>query len=99
MSEQPWTLARIYADLTNLREVARELDVDLYRVYRWVERREKTGAPLPLRHLGQMDIYSMEEWKGWYARWARTRGWERYGWQLKKFSPALKDDPQEVEGQ
>lgn len=87
--DQPWTLARIYADLTCLREVARELNVDQHRVYRWVERRARTGAPLPVRVLsGGMNIYSMEEWKGWYARWAKTRGTERFG-PVKPFSQTI----------
>lgn len=94
--DQPWTLARIYADLCSLREVAQELDVDHFRVYRWTARRAKTNAPFPVRKLAGTDIYSMEEWKAWYERWKRTRGWERFGKQMKPFSaPVEQPQPEE----
>lgn len=86
MTESEWPLARIYADLATLKDVARELDVTTWRVQKWVERRERVKCPYPVRaNLGGTDVYSMEEWKGWFWRWIHTRGYEAKDRPVKTF--------------
>lgn len=66
-----WTLAQIYADLGTLRDVAKALDVTYWRVHKWVERREKIHCPAPVRRFPRMDVYSIEEWHGWFGVWKK----------------------------
>lgn len=68
------SLDEIYADLVGVSEIAQELKVTLHAVKRWVERRESNGSPRPVRTLGLGNVYSLHEWKGWYALWRITRG-------------------------
>jgi hypothetical protein len=85
--EQPWTLARIYADLTTLRMVAQRLNVRIERVRRWVSRRATTRCPYPVTTLSGMDVYSMHEWQAWYERWKTIRGPERRGVKTQGYQP------------
>jgi hypothetical protein len=74
----------IYADLVGVAEVADGLGVGLYRVKRWIERREHVGCPNPVRTLRLGNVYSMQEWRGWFALWRVTRGSETWN---KKDTP------------
>lgn len=67
-----------YDDLVGVFEVAEGLGVTIYRVKRWIERRNSTNCPKPLRRLKVGHIYSMAEWRGWYALWRITRGSENW---------------------
>lgn len=66
---KPWTLADIYADLCQIADIARELNVNHHRVKRWMDRREKIRCPYPVREFANVNLYSMQEWKDWYAAW------------------------------
>lgn len=66
---KPWTLKQIYDDLGTKSDVARALDVTQWRVNKWIERRDKIKCPLPIKRLGHIDVYSLQEWKAWYGRW------------------------------
>jgi len=86
MSDEPgWNLPDIYADLAGLAEVAAALDVNIHRVRRWVDRRDSTNCPRPVRVLRSGNVYSIRDWQGWFALWRTTRGSET--WQSRK-SPA-----------
>lgn len=67
--EQVWTLQDIYDDLASAPEVAAMLDVTIWRMQRWLTRRERIKSPLPIKRIGMTDIYSRQEWRDWYARW------------------------------
>jgi hypothetical protein len=72
--------ADVYADLGGLYEVAEALGVKMPRLKRWIERRESTNCPRPVRVLRSGHIYSIREWTAWYLLWRLTRGrasWER----------------------
>lgn len=71
--EAPWTLARIYADLASKTEIAADLNITVHRMNRWLNRRERIKPPEPLCRVGNTDIYSKEEWRGWFARWIEKR--------------------------
>lgn len=45
--------------------VAQDLEVDVRRVYRWIQRRRSVRCPEP----GADGLYSIQEWRTWYARW------------------------------
>lgn len=79
-------LQEIYDDLGGFREVATDLDVTVWRLKKWIERRETTNCPLPVRVLSNIHLYSMEEWRGWYRRWAATRGYEAKSRPTKGFN-------------
>lgn len=64
-----WTLARIYEDLGARYEVARALNVSVRRVTEWQTKQPHFGSPSPVRVLGNVKIYSIQEWKDWYRRW------------------------------
>lgn len=66
---KPWTLADIYNDLGSKTDVAKALDVNIYRMQRWVTRRERINSPHPIRRIGHVDIYSIQEWRDWYEAW------------------------------
>lgn len=78
MTEQEPTFRRqeIYDDLVGVSEIAKLLGVSIYRVKRWIEFRESTGSPAPVRTLGLGHIYSLTEWRGWWALWRVTRGYQ-----------------------
>lgn len=67
--EEPkiWTLADIYKDLICRTEIAKVLDVNPRRVVQWIQRRQRTKCPKPLRAWGRFHLYSAEEWRVWYA--------------------------------
>lgn len=71
----------VYADLAGIAEIAQELDVSIHRVSRWIERRESTRCPAPVRRLKTGNVYSLADWRGWYALWRVTRGSET--WKVK----------------
>lgn len=64
----------MYADLVGIAELAEALDVPISRLKRWIERRDSTGCPEPLRELSAANIYSLREWRAWHALWRATRG-------------------------
>jgi hypothetical protein len=68
---QPWTLAQVYADLGGKAEIGRTLNVTKARVHKWVSSKEQIGAPRALRRIGNVDIYSMQEWKDWFVKWEK----------------------------
>lgn len=74
MSDETISLTEVYEDIVGLAEVAEGLGVQKFRVNRWVERRESVGCPKPVRVLKLGHLYSMTEWRGWYALWKVTRG-------------------------
>lgn len=65
--------AEIYADLAGVQEIAQALGVSTNCVRRWIERRESTGCPAPVRSLAYVHLYSLREWKGWHRLWRITR--------------------------
>lgn len=65
--------AALYADLAGVAEIARSLDVPRFRVKRWIERRGSTGCPAPVAPLSAGHVYSLTEWRAWYALWRVTR--------------------------
>jgi hypothetical protein len=67
-----------YADIVGVTEVAENLGVGLPRVRRWIDRRESTGCPSPVRVLKSGHLYSMQAWRGWFALWRVTRGHETW---------------------
>jgi hypothetical protein len=66
---KPWTLADIYADLGSRIDICKALDVSRYRVNKWILRRERIKAPIPLNRVGNVDVYSVQEWKDWFKDW------------------------------
>lgn len=79
-------LQQIYDDIGGIHEVAQELDVTIYRLRRWIERRDTTNCPLPVKRLTSTYLYSIEEWRGWFSRWSQTRGFEAINRPTKGFS-------------
>lgn len=67
--QQRWTLAQIYDDLTSKENIPRALNVTEARLHNWIRRREEIKCPYPIKRLSGVDIYSMQEWRDWYARW------------------------------
>ncbi len=78
MTEPTRTAQDIYDDLVGVNEIAEGLGVGLFRVRRWIERRETTGCPKPLLRRKIGPLYSMAEWRGWFALWRLTRGSETW---------------------
>jgi hypothetical protein len=76
--EKRWTLKDIYDDLGTSTDVAAILDVTIWRMKQWQQRQEKIHCPLPIRRLGNADIYSIQEWRDWYARWCADPKRERW---------------------
>lgn len=66
------------ADLVGTFEIAANLGVEHNNVKQWVRRRQSTGSPEPIVRLRRGAIYSLAEWKGWYAVWRVTRGQETW---------------------
>jgi hypothetical protein len=71
-------LESFYADIGGRHEIAVELGVSLERVKKWITRRDDTNCPQPVRHLRRGEIYSLSEWRGWFAMWKVTRGSETW---------------------
>lgn len=63
----------LYEDLVGVPEIAEALGVPHDRVAKWIIRRETVGCPEPVRVLRMGMVYSLAEWKGWYALWRVTR--------------------------
>jgi hypothetical protein len=61
-------------DLVGVAEIAEALDVPIFRLKRWIERRDSTDCPKPLRPLKAGHVYSLREWRAWHRLWAATRG-------------------------
>lgn len=68
----------VYADLGGIPEVAQALGVSFFRVKRWIERRATTNCPRPVMVLRNGYLYSINDWKGWFALWRVTRGSETW---------------------
>ncbi len=68
----------VYADLGGVAEVAENLGVKIHRVRRWIERRESTRCPEPIKLLVMGHLYSMRDWRAWFALWRITRGSETW---------------------
>lgn len=73
--EGPWSF---HCDLGGVSEVAERLDVSVFRVRRWIERRDSTKCPLPVRMLRNGAIFDLRAWEGWFALWRLTRGSETW---------------------
>ena len=70
-----WTLADVYADLVTLHDVAKQFNIRLPRVLRWVKYREQNNCPQPILSFGlRSNVYSMEEWVVWYDKWLVAHG-------------------------
>lgn len=69
---RPWSLADIYADLGSRQDISKILDVTPFRVEKWLVRRERVKCPYPVRRIGGMDIYSMQEWRDWFEHWEKS---------------------------
>lgn len=67
--EKTWTLQDIYDDLASRSEIAAMLDINVWRMERWLQRRDRISCPSPIKRIGQTDVYSRQEWRDWYARW------------------------------
>ena len=65
----PWTLAQIYDDLGSRDDVARALNVTRSRMHDWMRRRETNNSPHPIKRIGHVDVYSIQEWRDWLRRW------------------------------
>lgn len=65
--------AALYQDLAGVAEVAQALNVPASRVKRWIELRETTHCPQPVRPLRAGNVYSLADWRAWYALWKVTR--------------------------
>lgn len=76
------TVGDVYDDLVGTWEIAEELGVPKRRVERWIERRASTGCPSPVRVLKMGFLYSMSDWRGWYALWKVTRAADT--WQVNR---------------
>lgn len=65
----PWTLAEIYADLASRDDICAALGVGRPRFRGWNVRKEQIKTPRPIRTLGGVHIYSLEEWRVWFDDW------------------------------
>lgn len=79
------TVDDVYADMVGLAEVAEALDVERHRVNRWIERRKSTNCPEPKKVLAMGNLYSLSDWKAWFALWKITRGSET--WRRRRLNP------------
>lgn len=70
--------AEVYADIAGIHEVSLGLRVGIHRLRRWIDRRDANACPLPVRTLSGMNVYSLEDWKGWFLLWSMTRGSETW---------------------
>lgn len=70
---KPWSIAEVYADLGSRQDISRVLNVSPYRVNNWLVRRDEINSPRPVRRLGHVDVYSMQEWRDWFDRWCANR--------------------------
>lgn len=82
------TVAEIYDDVVGVHELAEVLGVSLFRLRRWIERRESNNCPNRIKRITSGNLYSASEWKEWFAVWKITRGAET--WQKEKQKPPPK---------
>lgn len=64
---------RAVDDLVGTHEIAKALGVNQTNVQRWVERRQSTNCPRPVKQLRLGALYSMAEWRHWFKLWTATR--------------------------
>ncbi len=72
-----WTYQQTVDDLAMVPEIAEALGVTQRRVQMWIYRRPSTHCPRPVAKLRIGSIYSLAEWKGWWAFWRISRAPER----------------------
>lgn len=72
---QPWTLAQIYADLGSSSDITLALNIRPRRFTNWIQRREELGCPKPIRKFGPTPVYSIQEWRDWYAKFLDKNKW------------------------
>lgn len=72
---QPWTLAQIYADLASRRDVAIALNINERRLADWLRRRDVHNCPRPVTRVGPTDVYSIQEWRDWFAKYLEKHPW------------------------
>ncbi len=96
-----WTPAELYADLGMVPEIAATLGVKEKRVMMWIYRREFTNCPRPVTRLRVGSIYSLAEWKGWWALWKVTRPPEvmYVGRNLALREPPAEEAAEEADGE
>jgi predicted DNA-binding transcriptional regulator AlpA len=70
----PLNLAEAYADLVGISELVGMLGVKRKKIYKWIELRESTGCPHPVRILTCGYVFSRASWQGWFELWKKTRG-------------------------
>lgn len=68
-----WTLADVYNDMATREEVCEALNITTYRMARWLQRKEKTKPPLPIRTFASTHVYSIQEWRDWFANYLETQ--------------------------
>lgn len=69
------SLKKVYDDLCGIHEVNTALGINsMGRIREWVKRREHTKCPDPVAKLACGHIYSMIEWRVWYAAWSEHVG-------------------------
>lgn len=83
----PWTLAEIYADLAARDQVCEALGVKPRRFHHWQMRGDAIKAPRPIRTLGNVHIYSLEEWRTWFDDWTNP---EINGGAPARWDPSIK---------
>lgn len=66
----------LYDDLAGIQEIAAALGVPVFRVKRWIERRQSTLTPAPVKELAAGNVYSLAEWQAWYRLWKITRAYQ-----------------------
>lgn len=81
---RPWTLSEVYADVGAKREIIEALDIHKDRFSAWMVRREQIKLPKPVRVLSHTRLWSIQEWRDWFARWMDpVRNTERRGAHFK----------------
>lgn len=89
----PPASSALYADIGGVYEVSVALNVNIYRVRRWIERRESTNCPRPVRMVRGAHLYSLNEWRAWFYMWMLTRGTAPHGSGPGRSIPGLKGIP------
>lgn len=78
MTEPELTYEGVLEDLGGISEIAAHLAVGLWRVKRWIERRDDVGCPRPVLELNMGHLYSKADWDAWWALWKATRAHKTY---------------------
>ncbi len=63
------SVARILADIGGLMEVEEKLGVPRWQLRRWIERRDQTDCPKPIKVTAGMHLYSIYAWQVWLEDW------------------------------